>query len=323
MERVLFANVGWMAHYKGNTTSDRIIDGGSYNPDDKHEVYNFQNLRGKYYGYVETGKMDLSRIDKDYDGSGHIDNVLVIWTARNEKLGRCIVGWYKNATVYATYHPYNSESRKRYAYNIVANVEDGVLLPPDSRTITIPAGHKGFFGRSLTWFADGDTCETEAQREEVRDFRNEIVEYVKNFNNLNRKKKTIAVDSEARTKVEKAAIDYVVSHYSRLGYKIKDVQKDNVGWDLEATMKKMTLKIEVKGLAGDVIDVLLSNNEYTKMNARDNREEYRLCVVTNAVKNPELTTFLRYGKDWVSETDSTAVLEFRTRTVEATVKQSD
>ena len=37
--RILFANIGWMIHYRGYNPKDQIDGGGSYRNDDKHEVY--------------------------------------------------------------------------------------------------------------------------------------------------------------------------------------------------------------------------------------------------------------------------------------------
>ena len=34
---MLFANIGWMIHYQGQSASDIITGGGSYRDDDKHE----------------------------------------------------------------------------------------------------------------------------------------------------------------------------------------------------------------------------------------------------------------------------------------------
>ena len=48
--RILFANIGWMTHYRGNSATDKIVGGGSYRNDDKHEAYNFLPLNGKCYG---------------------------------------------------------------------------------------------------------------------------------------------------------------------------------------------------------------------------------------------------------------------------------
>ena len=44
-EKILFANIGWMTHYKGNTKKDQIVGGGSWSNDDKHEAFNFSPIR--------------------------------------------------------------------------------------------------------------------------------------------------------------------------------------------------------------------------------------------------------------------------------------
>ena len=80
--RVLFANIGWMTHYQGNTAKDKIVGGGSYRDDDKHEAFNFQNLQGKCYGYVQPvrfGLINLQRIDKKCNKEqDKLTNVLVV-----------------------------------------------------------------------------------------------------------------------------------------------------------------------------------------------------------------------------------------------------
>ena len=56
MQKILFANIGWMKRYRGHSNSDKIKGGGSYNPDDKHEAFNFQDVNGHCYGYVQPTK---------------------------------------------------------------------------------------------------------------------------------------------------------------------------------------------------------------------------------------------------------------------------
>ncbi len=56
MQKILFANIGWMKRYHGHNNSDKIKGGGSYNPDDKHEAFNFQDVNGHCYGYVQPTK---------------------------------------------------------------------------------------------------------------------------------------------------------------------------------------------------------------------------------------------------------------------------
>lgn len=43
-EKILFANIGWMTHYKGNTKKDQIVGGGSWSNDDK--LLTFLQLKG-------------------------------------------------------------------------------------------------------------------------------------------------------------------------------------------------------------------------------------------------------------------------------------
>lgn len=321
MQRILFANMGWMAHYEGITDNDMIVGGGSHDPNDKHEVYNFQNLDGKCYGYVQNSKNNLSRIDDSQNCTEFIDDVLVVWTATNDQFGgRYIVGWYKNARVFANYQKIKNSRRKNYRFNIIADAKDCTLVPADSRVMNIPRG-TGFMGQSLVWYADGNTANcTPTDKSRITHYKNEVISYIQNYSKTAHKKNVLKVNADAKAKVERIAIEYVAKHYQSLGFTINDVQKDNLGWDLEAKKGKSTLKIEVKGLSGNTIDVLLSKNEYEKMLLAENKEIYRLCVVTNALTTPELTTFLRYSKNWVAEDDPTMILQFSARTIEATLK---
>ncbi|WP_455541940.1 hypothetical protein [Intestinibacter sp.] len=50
------------------------------------EIYNFSNLNGIYYGYVESkGKIDISKHFGAEPNSDFVDNVTVIWVARDPK----------------------------------------------------------------------------------------------------------------------------------------------------------------------------------------------------------------------------------------------
>lgn len=310
--KLLFANIGWMEHYKGNCKADMIIGGGSYDNKDKHEAFNFQDLNGSYYGYVQTvrdSKINLSRIDKSVSKfDAKIDNVLVIWVAkRPDSNGSYIVGWYNNATVYADYHSSKSPARNRYAYNITAKKDDCILLPVDLRTMSVPRATtegKGFLGQSNVWYADDDSVS-------VQKFRDAVIDYVQDYKV---KKNTVIkyqvkVDAKARKKVEEAAVKYVTNEYQKRGYDITSREKDNVGWDLDATNGKIYLKLEVKGLASSIISVHITSNEKSKMEAY--KKHYRLCVVINAIKNPQMIVFVwdsSLGK-WVSEDDNSIALE--------------
>jgi hypothetical protein len=77
------------------------------------------------------------------------------------------------------------------------------------------------------------------------------------------------------------------------GYAVKDVSMDRFGWDIEARLGRTRLLIEVKGtsLSADSASVEVTPNEYAKMIGEDHRAAYRLCVVTNCEREPEVLVF--------------------------------
>ena len=65
--------------------------------------------------------------------------------------------------------------------------------------------------------------------------------------------------------------------------------KDNRGWDLEASKDGETLKLEVKGHLGNVIQFELTPNEYSKL--KEFNKAYRVCVVRSALNQADLSIF--------------------------------
>ena len=101
-----------------------------------------------------------------------------------------------------------------------------------------------------------------------------------------------------------AAVTFVTKEYQKLGYKVTSREKENIGWDLDAEKNGIKLKLEVKGLAQSQVSVRISENEYKSMLA--NKKDYRLCVVTNALKNqPAMVIFIwdELKKAWLSDRD--------------------
>lgn len=297
--------IGWMTHYNGITEADTISRGGSWPDEDKHEVFNFSR-NGKFcYGYVQGGKrcFNLSKIAGKAVDSDSLENVLVIWVAPRKTGGLYIVGWYKNATVYRDY--VNIKGRE-YSFSAKAKYEDCILLPDDERTFEVfrsKHGQRGFLGRPRVWYGDYDSPEV---KKHVAD----ILSYINNYQDNNHKKvasKTFKVNVEQNKKIEETAVKVVINHYRRLGYKVQSVEKENKGWDLEATKGRNTKRIEVKGLSGSEISVRISRNEYEKMTAKNN-SDYRLCIVTQALTAPHLSTFVFDGGKWVDESDSSLYL---------------
>ena len=303
--RILFANIGWMAHYRGNNAKDQIKGGGSYRDDDKHEAFNFLSINGKCYGYVQPvrwGGINIERIEKGCKDD-KLSNVLVVWIATHPSAGGTyIVGWYKNANVFKFFQASRNSLRNKYNYNIVAKDNDCTLLPLDQRTFQVlraKNGGKGFLGQSNVWYADSSS-------KAVQQFRQEVIAYIKSYTGEAKhiSRQTLKVNAVVRKQVEVAAVAYVTKEYQKLGYKVTSREKENIGWDLDAEKKGIKLKLEVKGLAQSQVSVRISENEYKSMMA--NKKDYRLCVVTNALKNhPAMVVFIwdEDRKAWLSDRD--------------------
>jgi len=316
-----------MTHYRGITNKDQIIGGGSYDPKEKHDAYNFLAINGICYGYVEPPrhtKITLHRIDNTCPLDREIlKDVLVVWvSSRPNVKGTYIVGWYKHATVYSNFQKSKEGARKCYSYNIKASANNCTLLPIDKRTFNVPRGNragKGFLGQFNVWYAD-------AHIPAVNRFKNKVLDYINNYKAdkiSNSIRKIIEANAEQRKAVEKAAVDHVKKEYQSRGYTVTSREKENCGWDLDAVRDYVSLKLEVKGLGGEGM-VHISSNEYKHM--RQDKKNYRLCVVFNAIRKPELIVFLWDPaiKAWVAEIDSSIVLEVETKeSYIARVKSAD
>jgi hypothetical protein len=88
-------------------------------------------------------------------------------------------------------------------------------------------------------------------------------------------------DIQVRHMVEEAAYKAVEKFYEDQQYKVRGVQRERRGYDLEASKNGRTLKIEVKGLRGARAYTELTPNEYKYI--KNEEKEFRLCIVTNAL----------------------------------------
>ena len=108
-------------------------------------------------------------------------------------------------------------------------------------------------------------------------------------NNKNKKPLQRQVDVFKKQQVEISAIETTIKYFEGLDYIIISKEKDNVGWDLEATNINETLLLEVKGLSGNISSIELTPNEYKK--SIEKKTHYKLCIVTNALTKPKLEIF--------------------------------
>jgi hypothetical protein len=99
--RMLFARVGWMTYYAGPQSGDEKPIGGGENNKKSigHEVFNFTNFAGRLYGFVRAaeGRLKLERIDPAAGNKDRLEDVLVIFVAKQK-----VIGWYAAATVHRT-----------------------------------------------------------------------------------------------------------------------------------------------------------------------------------------------------------------------------
>lgn len=299
----LFLKVGWMARYQGKagdaifSTMKWVREHGS-----GHEANNFKPQNGKCYGYAPVPGIDIQKNFGAGPNDEYVDGVDVIWASNRPKPlgGLVIVGWYRNARVYR--YP-----RPTARYNIAqASAADCTLLPIDERLYELPLEGPGSFRSAKNWYA-------EQYPEILKDVGKMLAGTYKVPAAGRRILKATDPDVTHRAEIEKIAIDHVTDKYFSLGYTVKSVEKDNLGWDLEATRGHLKLLLEVKGTAHSQISPLLTPNEYSA--SKKHRAAYHVCIVSEALSDPALTD-LRYINDvgaWVDESgDQEWAIEPRT-----------
>lgn len=307
----LFCNIGWMDDYKGTAPID---GGGAYIEEHGKgfEMCNFLPYQGKVYGYVPTGRRQI-KIERLGAGTGDlsVSNITVVWTAKRPQVGRVVIGWYKNATVHRESQEFRSSFPQKKEHQIkswrIETLENNAkLLPIDQRTLDVPkAGSvEGGMGQSSVWYAD---------KPNLKGFLKDVGRLIQGKKRRSKRKQPHKTDPKKNAEVEKAAINTTTQHFKNIGYTVKSVEKDNVGWDLEATKGKRTLLIEVKGLSGEALSVELTPNEYQCLDKQE--DNYRLCVVSTALTNPDLY-ICRYSKKkrkWTVKDHKTATIEIKPR----------
>jgi hypothetical protein len=304
MAPLLFLNVGEMSKYEG-LQGDTITGGGKNVGLEGYggEILNFKKFRGRMYGYAHAphDSINIQKLGAQKN-EDHADGVLVIWVAKSQ-----IVGWYKNATVFRKPQPPPTHSGRTYKghpikYNATAKAIDCTRIDRDDRHFRVPRAYerKNGMGRYL-WHADGPNNAK---------LRARVLKYVGSGGKVGitvsrvRKDGTTQsgsprqIDPFKRKKVESNAVEATVRYYRALKYEVDSVERDNVGWDLEATHPAigLRLRIEVKGFSGSGFCVELTRQEYAMM--RKHKTTYRLCVVTDSLsKRRQSLSVFAYNDD--------------------------
>lgn len=300
MKPLLFLRVGYMQRYDGPA---EITSGGAYIHERGvgGEIYNFKPSRGRCYGYAMTRsfsgiRLEHLRPDANWRRGDTLDDVDVVFFARRPGYGQVIVGWYRDATVFHREYrvrrgqiPGMDEEGRHYVCTVDAR--NATLLPESTRTFQVPSGTTGFSGQSNVWYPG-----LHLQDPAVKQFVARVRRYIGSMRGrplptderppARGAKRFRRTDAAHNAAVEQAAVDHAWTHWQRKGYSVKSVETDNVGWDLEVRRGKVELRVEVKGLSGDIVNFQLTPNEYNML--RQHHAGYRVCVVLDALERPQL-----------------------------------
>ncbi len=184
--RIIFCNIPWLKNYIGVSDDCKLEKTDADNKDGNNEapeINNFQDYNGKCYGYVSNrgGSINLERFEKATVNDDSIDNVLVIWVAKQGKTEKnVIVGWYKNATLYKysqESYPYGGIGRD-LNFSVKAASEDCFLLPESERKFEIPrtvvAKKDKGMAQSNIWYAESAYAKTI--------FIPKVLEFIESYN---------------------------------------------------------------------------------------------------------------------------------------------
>jgi hypothetical protein len=288
--RVLFARVGWMTYYAGPQKGDeRPKGGGGHNEKNiGHEVFNFAKFGGRLYGWVRAkkGRVNLARIDPDVAAAEKLDDVLVIFVARQH-----IIGWYRDATVYASTRPnfpasVTMEMLRRLkqsgtkgfevgGYRFEAAVENATLPPTYERKYDIPGNVKGGFGQSNVCYLYLNSGKSKSSG-----WMKNAIEYVMNYDGVNLLNDPYAEvtseeaataaqeqaagfqsDPQIRKTVEQHAMKEAQKALEKQGYSQFINTSATKPYDFTCRRQGKSFFVEVKGTQTPGDSVILTKNE--------------------------------------------------------------
>ena len=95
-------------------------------------------------------------------------------------------------------------------------------------------------------------------------------------------------ETEHNRKVEDAAMRFVKAHYRQQGYRVHDVSKQNLGYDLRCRRGRKELHVEVKGTSSNEVRFVITRNE---RDTWDSDSAFVLAVVLRALAEKSLKLF--------------------------------
>ena len=305
---MLLCRIGWMVHYQGVTDNDPILGGGQYVDEHGtgHEIFNFLPIDASCFGNVQSphgGMINLGRIDPHHHGQGFVEHTTVFWCARRpDTNATVIIGWYEDATVFSGYD--DNRVRNGVQYRIIVSANNAFLLNPQFRIFPVPIAQGGNcgIGQSNIRYLDQEICE-DVSRDLIgykETLENDSTKFIDIFDQADTtdRNRTGRGYGQSNPECEKNAIEVTRNHYAGMGYSVKSVEALNCGWDLEASKDENTLRIEVKGLSNDTVNITLTPNEYRAFAA--DQPCYVLFIVTNCTTGePQKYICEKPKDDWV------------------------
>ncbi len=315
---ILVCRTAWMDFYDGlRLGADKPKGGGAYVQEKGfgHEIFNFRReADGKYRGYVRppgstmgSATVEGQRLNISKLGAGtsadRIHGVTVFWVATNPVLGGTrIVGWYDDATVFREWRPSPSPRPLPNGHDagfMIEATKGHLVSPSDDRVYVIPraTSSQTGIGQSNVWYPSPELGA------KLLAYPPQVIPgaSLKSTPAATQPKVKRASDTDARLRVERAAMDAVIKWCEARALPWSDVSLQKLGWDIQAGEGKQTLRIEVKGSSSPIGDTLLelTPNEFAKMTSEEHRDRYRLAVVSVQGTSTKLVMFA-----WSHEADA-------------------
>ena len=158
---IFFANITWMDFYNGENVFKNPSAAWVKQNNDAHEKYNFQEINGQYYGFVECRnyKINIEKISSNFaceicvdsKGNRYIEGSTIVFFSCHPEGKTYIVGFYRNARIYE-----NIQLDKNKGYYFSCEKKHAVLIPSDKRDFQIPKNDSevNYYGQDQRWYAD-------------------------------------------------------------------------------------------------------------------------------------------------------------------------
>jgi hypothetical protein len=312
MADIIVFHTAWMDKYDGDRAS--LSPGGFKFAAEHgygHEMYNFRNIDGRYYGYVpSTGTLHFENHFAVPKNTEVLEGVTVVWTAPHpEQGGRAVVGVWRDAKVYRhDQEPTGALARRRNidgetaSYRCMAEAKNCLLLTPDARPIFVPSrqprGGESWPGQQKVFYPKPKSQALRRLTEILGDIDRRSSSGAKASDGKGGRtgRSGWQADVEKRRRIEVAAVEAVGLHLEDLGFTVRSVEKDNLGYDLVATRGDETLHVEVKGRSSSDVVAELSVNEFDCLSRyrrlRKPKGHYRIAIVTDALTKPVIHEFV-------------------------------